>query len=158
MLSPIEENNEFGLDATAQAHLLETVRWTKFLAIVGFIFMGLFLLIIIVMIAAGPMISHYTENMGQPVNRNPFGALGMIGLGIIYLVILCIYFYPVYALMKFSSCIKKGIRNRDQHYLNIGFRYQKNMYLYIGILTILTLASYLIFFLLGGMAAIMAAR
>jgi hypothetical protein len=157
MLSPIDENNEFGLDATAQAHLLETVRWTKFLAIVGFIFMGLALLLVICMIAGAPMLSHYKASMGQPVGTNPFNTLGMIGVGIIYFIFVCLYFYPVYALLKFSSCIKKGIQDRDQHYLNMGFRYQKNLYIYIGVLTIISLIADLVLLLFFGIA-IMAGR
>ena len=35
------ENNHLEIDHVGRAYILETVRWTKFLAILGFIVMGL---------------------------------------------------------------------------------------------------------------------
>ena len=154
MLPPAEENNPLGLEEITQAYLLETTRWTKFLAIVGFIAIGVMLLIALSIIFVGPMMSSYKGPASG--SFNPFGTLGAVGLGIIYLAGICLYFYPVYALIKFSSCIKRGIKNQDQHSLKEGFRHQKNMYSYLGILTIITLVLYLILFLFGGLAAMMA--
>jgi hypothetical protein len=131
---------EHGLDETAKAHLLETTRWTKFLAIMGFIFIGLLIMIALAVMTMGSMFSSYPGmgNLGSG-----FGA----GLGFIYFIIAAIYLYPIYALFKFSSSMKRGINTGSQDLITDAFRHQKNMYRFIGILMIIVIAIYLLAFI-----------
>ena len=132
-----------GLDDTARYHLLETVRWTKFLAIIGFVITGLFLVAALFIVIIGKSILAMTTEY-------PGGLAA--GMGIIYIIAAGIYFYPVYALFKFSACMKKGILNDDRQLINDAFRYQKLMYKYMGILMIIVLGFYLLAFVAGALS------
>jgi hypothetical protein len=131
---------EHGLDETAKAHLLETTRWTKFLAIMGFIFTGFFIIAALAVMTMGSMFSS-VPGMGG------LGAGMGIGIGFVYLVVAVIYLYPVYALFKFSSSMKRGINTGSQDLITDAFRYQKNMYRFIGIMMIIGIAIYLLAFI-----------
>jgi len=135
-----------GLSELSKAYLLETVRWTRFLAIMGFIFLGLMLLAAVFFMVSGSLLAAYSTELA---------GLGTTGVGVLYLVAVLLYFYPIYALTKFSSCIKKGIRHENQELITEGFRYQKNMYKFIGILMIIVLVLYLLIIIFGGLAAVM---
>jgi hypothetical protein len=132
---------EHGLDETAKAHLLETTRWTKFLAIIGFIFTGLLIIGALAVMTMGSIFSSYSPGLGG------LGAGFGVGVGFIYLVLAAIYFYPIYALFKFSSCMKRGINTGSQDIITEAFRYQKNMYRFIGIMMIIVIAIYLLAFI-----------
>ena len=116
------ENNHLEIDHVGRAYILETVRWTKFLAILGFIFIGLMLLFgfFSILLAAGS------------------SGLSIIA-GVWILLLVAVYVYPVYALVKFSNNMKMAMTVSSQMHLNEGLRYQKSMYKYIGITTIITL-------------------
>lgn len=131
---------EHGLDETAKAHLLETTRWTKFLAIMGFIFTGLLIMVALAVMTMGSLFSSYPGMEG-------LGAGLGAGIGFIYLIIAVIYLYPAYALFKFSSCMKRGINTGSQDLITDAFRYQKNMYRFIGIMMIIVIAIYLLAFI-----------
>lgn len=116
----------FGIDETGSAYLSDTVRWTKFLAIMGFIFVG-----IMVLAAIGFSLS---VGIKAPV--------GMSVYIFIYAVLACVYVYPTIALYQFSVFVKKAIVGNDSSLLNTAFRHQRNLYRYVGILLILTLLIY----------------
>lgn len=137
---------ETKIDESAKAHLLETTRWTKFIAIMGFILIGLFLLLAITILASGPMMSSSPGALGADLNT---------GMGITYIAITFFYVYPIYALLKFSRSMKRGLNNGNQDLINEGFRYQKAMYRYIGILTIISLFLMLISVIMGGLGILM---
>lgn len=137
---PQDDNNHIQIDHVSRAYILETVRWTKFLAILGFIFLGLMLLFgfFTTIIAAGS------------------ASLGLL-TGSWILFIAAVYFYPIYALVKFSNNMKTAMNASSQLHFNEGLRYQKSMYKYIGIITIITLILYMLgilffIFVYGGFA------
>ncbi len=125
-----------GLDEQSKAYLLETTRWTKFLAIMGFIFIGLLIIVALAFLVAGSALSAYSSS--------GLALLGATGGSIFFLVIIALYVYPVYALWKFSTNMKSGINMANQEQIIEGFRYQKNMYRFMGILMIIVLAFYLL--------------
>lgn len=135
------------LDNIAKAHLLETVRWTKFLAILGFVGTAIMILGAIFIMSMGGMMSQAMGGM--------LGAMGSIGLGILYLVFAVIYIIPVISLYKFSTNMKNGINTNNQDLINEGFRHQKNMYRFFGIISIIFIVLYLLIFIFGGIGAMM---
>lgn len=135
--TPIFESN--GLDETAKAHLLETTRWTKFLAIMGFISSGLLVLAALAML----------------VTKSYLSGIG-IGMAFYYVILAGIYIYPVICLFRFSRLMKEGIHSQNQELITEGFRYQKNMYRFIGILMIIFLLLALLGVVFGGITAILA--
>lgn len=125
------------VDELAKAHMLETARWAKFLAIVFFILFGLVLVSMVAMIALVSNISNKYGASGADV-----AALNS-GVSIISIIVaLGLYFYPVYALYKFSSVLKTGINTANQEEFNRALGYQKSMFKYMGILTIIALVFY----------------
>ncbi len=139
---------EAGIDEITKAHLLETARWTKFLAIIGFITVGFMLIGSFVIMVSGALFS-------SALSTTPLAGLGAVGLGILYLVFAALYLYPIISLYKFTTSIKTGLQTNNQELINEGFRHQKNMYRFFGILTIIVLAFYLIIIIFGGLGAMM---
>lgn len=133
-----------GIDETARAHMLETVRWGKFLAILGFIFLGL---LIVFGLLSGFVLSAFDET-------NAFSAGMGIGMMFVYLLIAGIYFYPTWALYKFSVLSKQALATYNQHLFNDSLRYLKNVFKFFGIVTIVMLGLYgigIVFAVLGAL-------
>ena len=125
----------------ARANMLEIARWTKFISIVMFIGLGLGVLGAIAMMLG----SSAFDNLG-------YGALG-IGMGFFYLLMVALYFYPIYALYKFSELIKPAIRTANQQQFNDAFAYLKGHYKFFGILLIIVIALYGLVFIFAGIGA-----
>jgi len=134
------------LNGDARQYLLQTVGWTKFLSIVGFIFTGLALITIIGLMGSGSALSY---TMGYPMGGGVFA-----GMMIFYIVLILLYMYPIYCLYKFS--IKAGLQSNNSSLVAEGFKYQKTMYMILGILMIILLSIYLLVFLFGGIAMLAA--
>jgi hypothetical protein len=139
----MEQNNSaifenIGLDELSKAYLMETTRWTKFLAIMGFLTSALiFLFAILYLYANGNFKTSY--NMGFSIGSFSYFA-----------IIAGSYIYPAYCLYKFSSLIKRGILADDKNKVTDGLRYQKNLYRYLGILTIIAIVLIIILFIIAG--------
>ena len=133
--SDIFENG--GLDERAKAYLLETARWTKFLAIIGFISIGFLVLFAIASLSVGGM-----NTAAYPIVT----FLYCIVMGVVYI-------YPAVALVRFSRLVKTGVHNNNQEDLTEAFRYQKNLYKYMGILVIIGLVLILLGMIAGGFLA-----
>lgn len=121
--------NELVLELQAEVFLLEGRKWAKFLAIVGFIFIGLGALGSIGIFAASSMMSEFT-----PV---PMGSIA-----IFYLIIIGVYFFPIYYLLKFADKAKEALDSRNTQTLTESIQYLKSHYKFLGIFTIVMLSLY----------------
>ncbi len=140
------------LTQDVKSYLLETAKWSKLLSIVGFV------MIAFVVIAAvfaglfmGTMMSSMTEDLG-----GAGGALGGVGVTIMYLLIALLYYFPLMYLYKFSSKMKTAITDNNQEQLSESFKNLKSCYKFIGILTLITVILYgliFVFALIGGAGA-----
>lgn len=137
-----------GLDERSRAYLLETTRWTKFLSILGFIGIGMMILGLFAMMLMGSALTAFGGGMA---------AFGMIGFTIFFVIIIGLYCYPIYALWKFTTHMKTGLNTNNQEQITEGFRYQKNMYRYMGILAIIFMSFYLLGIIFGGLGSMMGA-
>ena len=121
-------------------HLNSTRKWTTFLAVLGFIFLGLLL---IAGLATSVFLTTFktTEaNMGIPESI-------MI---LLIIIVGFIYFFPVFFLLRFSRNIRDAIQNLDQKKLQRGFRSLRLYFTYIGILVIVVLTIYALGLLFAG--------
>jgi heme/copper-type cytochrome/quinol oxidase subunit 2 len=121
-------------------HLNSTRKWTTFLAVLGFIFLGL---ILIAGLATSIFLSTFktTEaNIGIPESL-------MI---LLFIIIGFIYFFPVFFLFRFSRNKRDAIKNLDQKKLQKGFRNLRLYFTYIGILVIVVLTIYVFGLLFAG--------
>jgi hypothetical protein len=125
---------EMNLDYDGGHTLLEAVRWSKFLAIVGIAGMGLLLLVVLI------STPYVMLGYGQ---LTPDSA-GIIGL---LLVALALYFGALVAaaivLLRFSRLMKRGIGHQDQVIFNRGLKSLKITFAILGILSCLSLSALL---------------
>jgi len=135
----------FELDEYGRSNLLEMTRWTKFLAIVGFILMGIML-----------MAAIFSSMALSSLSSNPlFAGLGGTALILFYVIILSLYFYPVYSLWKYSTLMKVALHTSDKKKFNDAIVYLKNMFKYFGIVTLVVLGLNGLGLILGIVAAML---
>ena len=134
----------FGLsvDQVAKTYLYETARWARFLAICGFIMVGLMVFFSVY------MLMNFSSMTSQMEDMPGAGAGLMSGMGtivfIFYIIIAIICFFPFLFLIRFANKMKAALLSSDQAELNESFRNLKVYYQYIGILTIIGLAFMLL--------------
>lgn len=137
--------NELGISSENQQILGTIAKWTKFLSVLGFIFLGLSVIFIL---SAGILISlsnNYMESTSVSYPYHP-GVFSWF-YAAIYLIIIAIYFIPVYFLYRFSVNTKNALKLNDAVTLTKAFNFLKKHYVFIGIMTIVVLAFYLAAFL-----------
>jgi len=123
---------QLSLDDEAVFQCKEISKWAKFLGIIGFVFLGLLLL---VSIATTFYLTH-TSGLGTLI-------------GSIYLAVVGIYIYPVLALFRFGKWMKTALTTADQVLFNKSLKSLKNCFLYIGIVTIILICIYGVLALVG---------
>jgi hypothetical protein len=133
--------NDTGLNITPRAafYLQETSKWTTFLSIMGFIMIGL---IVIVALFAGTFMSTMAPNQDLP---NGFGFL----ITLVYLLLGLLYFFPTLYLYKFTQKLKSALESRDSQDLILAFENQKSLYKFWGIFTIVIIGIYAVVFVVA---------
>jgi len=144
-LEPASQN--LNLDPGGISHLKETRAWTNFLSIVGFVFLGLMLLF---GIAGGSAMSR----MNPMASEMPTFSSGLLLFVIIIMIL--IYFFPIYFLFNFSRYSKVAITNNDPVAFSESMRYLKLHYRYMGIIAIVILSIYVLAFIIMLMAGSLA--
>ncbi|MBN2616641.1 MAG: hypothetical protein JXR71_13190 [Bacteroidales bacterium] len=133
-----KETSRIYLDQQALVHLNETRNWTLFLAIMGFIAIGLLIL-------AGIIVSLVFNTMKTPAMPGFFGVL----YPVLFIVLGVLYFFPAYFLMQFSKFSSMTLRERSTELFSKAMKYLKYYYRYTGILVIVVISFYLIFFVVA---------
>jgi hypothetical protein len=144
-----QESGLFGLtiDPIGRGHLTEAAKWARFLAIVGFVFITLFALFAIF---GGTYIA---TMFGRTSQYNELGSdftTGMtVGIIVYYLCVALLVFFAYLFLYRFAVNMKAALRENSQDLLNRSFQNLKVLYRYWGILTLIGLALFAIFFLVA---------
>ncbi|HVW14236.1 MAG TPA: DUF5362 family protein [Mucilaginibacter sp.] len=139
------------LDTEAQAYLRETGRWASFLAVMGFIFCGLILILAIFVGSVFTIMSRIS-----PVYQNMPQTAGT-AMSVFYILLDVLYFFFPFYLYRFSDRIKKGIVYTDANSVNSALSNLKSFFKLSGIVTIVVVSLYLLIFiivLLVGVAAV----
>lgn len=134
--SPFEQFEELRIDRISREFLTETAKWANFLSILGFIGLGLMVIVSLFMFVVG------ASNSFMPMGSGIF-------VGIFYILIAGFYFVPINYLYKFSSNMKDALRTNNQASLTSSFEYIKSHYKFIGILTIVIMGIYILMILWG---------
>jgi uncharacterized membrane protein len=133
------ENNSFeepkvvlnlSINDEIKLYLKETAKWAKFLAIIGYIGIGFLVLFSLFML------------FGMTALAGMFEALPLSLMGIIYLLMALLYYFPVNYLNKFANKAKRALADNDQDEINLAFKNLKSMFKFMGILTIVVLCLY----------------
>jgi len=139
METPSEEiKMEIGQEALK--NLNSTRKWTMFLSVIGFIFLGL---LIVVGVTTSTFLTAFKSkevNLGVPESL-------MI---ISFIIVAAIYFFPVYFLFRFSRSARDAVQNHDKLKLEKAIRSLRSYFTYIGILAIIVISIYVIALIASG--------
>jgi hypothetical protein len=139
---------ELKLDETGKAYLLETARWARFLAIIGFVGLAFY--------ALGGIGFAYAITSSPELGMLTKG-VGATGILLLYTLFGFVIIYPVVALYRYTVLLKRAIQSNNIVTLNDAFRFHRNYYRYNGIITIVIIGLYALVFVMmiaiGGMAA-----
>lgn len=144
-----EASNGLKLNELSVSSLHEIRKWAKFLAVLLFIGVGLMIIGGIAGLFAGSM----ADAASYPSSVLSATPLVMI----VFLVIAAIYFIPANYLLKFSNYMKAALLERDEVKLAIALKNLNGHYKFIGILSIILIAFYLImvlFMIIAGSASL----
>jgi hypothetical protein len=119
------------LNPSTEQHLDETIKWTKFLSIAGFVMLAI--------MVAFPFV-FMTLNL--PDDFDGFSGIHFLPM----LLLVLIYFFPIYYLFKFSAEARAALRLKDEAFLNNAMKFLKMHYRFMGILLIIVLAIYALVF------------
>ncbi len=119
----------FAVNNEIRSYLAETAKWGNILAIFGYIFMGLMILLALLMTFA---FSSFSEEANFP-----FWALGLL-----YLIIGALYWFPVTYLYRFSARMTLAVRKGESQLYTEGFANLKSLFKFFGIFTIVMLVMY----------------
>ncbi len=126
-----DKENALQINESAKQALLEASKWGKFLAILGFCFIGL---IVVAGVSMGSIMGKIGGQAAAPFASGAFA--------LIYLVIGVIYIFPVLYLYRFSANTKTALMDGNSEVLASGFENLKSLYKFMGIFSIITLALY----------------
>lgn len=129
-------NTDLSISTRSRDFLLETAKWANFLAIVGFVMLGLMVLGAIVMLVTG---ATYSSFIGGEA----------FGMGIAYLIAAVLYFFPTYYLFHFAKKMKNALMISSQDNLEVGFENLKSFFKFVGILMIVVLSLYILIILIA---------
>ncbi|MFH6995672.1 hypothetical protein [Flavobacterium sp. FlaQc-48] len=142
------EKFELQLDQTAKGFLKEIAKWAYFLSILGFVFIGL---MVVIAVFAGSIFSSMGAMAQMGALGGSFGAI----MSAFYIFIAALYFFPVYYLNKFATNAKRAFKDSDTEALTTSFGYLKSHYKFIGIMMLSVLVLYALIFVFGILGALL---
>src|ERR1035437_6219128 len=134
------ENRKLEIEQSTLKQLNTARKWAMFLAIIGFIFLGI---MIVVGLIAGTFLKTFSSG------ENNFGISDSL-MFIPILLIGLIYFFPVLFLFRFSKYISRAIQNLDNLQFHKAIKNLKLYFAYIGILIIIVLSIYIVILIVAG--------
>ncbi|GAA4454621.1 hypothetical protein [Rurimicrobium arvi] len=136
----------FGDKLTEQGkrYLQETARWTRFLAIIGFVAIGFMALAMLAFVLTGATKQLFSKDEALSVSL----LTGLIAL----VFMISVYWYPTLMLFRFSKYIKAGIADSNPGQLELAFRCQRNFFKFCGIIILIFLVLYALVFSIGAFA------
>jgi len=156
----------------AKKYLLEASKWANFIAIFGFIAIGL---LIIMSFSIGSIMANLPEGslgglspkffsffyliaaIGSIMANLPEGSLGGLSpkfFSFFYLIAAGIYFIPIFFLFQFGQKTKQALLEDDHNLLTFGLKKLRSHYKFIGVLIIVFIVFYLLLILFGAFGAL----
>jgi heme/copper-type cytochrome/quinol oxidase subunit 2 len=126
---------ELQLDQSSINYLNEASRWSRFLSILGFIYIGL-------LIIAGILFGSFGNSLMPGSDAEMPMRLSGVFISLIFILMALVLFIPVLYLFNFSSKMRKALRNNDQPVLTEALKNLKSFFKFYGILAIVGLSFY----------------
>ena len=139
---------ELTLSTQARGFLVEAAKWSRILAILGFVMVGI---LVLFALFAGTMFSSLSNIADSPMPAFP-GAM----ITLVYLAVAALYFFPILYLYRFAKGLREALKSENESSLEYAFQNLKSHYKFLGILAVITIGFYalaLIFGLIGGLIA-----
>jgi len=139
MEAPLE-SRKIEIEQETLKHLNTARKWAMFLAIIGFIFLGL---IIIIGLLAGTFLTAFSsgdKGLGIPESF----------MFIPILLIALVYFFPVLFLFRFSKHTSHAIQHLDKLELHKAIKNLKYFFAYLGVLIIIVFSIYIVVLIVAG--------
>jgi hypothetical protein len=135
------KNQKIELEGVTLLHMNEIRKWTQFMSILGFVVVGLLLLVgVIFLIASFTRPSMQIDEFG--ISLGPW-------MGICYLLLALVYSFPVFYMFRFSKFAKQSLlqissEQSSNELMANAINYLKKHFRYVGIFTIVLLVIYLL--------------
>lgn len=141
-------DDSFGgpLNDQMRGYIREIAQWSNFLAIIGFIFLGLMLL---GMFAIGAMFATMGDDLGMASSYGFSGGL----LILVYAIMIGLSFFPVWYLFRFATKAKLALHSGSDSGMTEAFMNLKSYFKFMGIFTIVTIGLYVLVLLFGGLGS-----
>ena len=124
-------------------HLNTLRKWTMFLAVSGFIFLGLVITLGLITSTFLTAFSNSDKMQGIP------DALVYAS----FITVTLIIFFPILFLFRFSKHVSKAVSNLDGKEMHIAIKYLKRYFIYTGVLLIVFISVYIASLALAGTSA-----
>jgi len=134
------ENRKIEIEQSTLKQLNTTRKWAMFLAIIGFIFLGI---MTVVGLIAGTFLKTFSSGDNSLGMSEPLIIISIILLALIY-------FFPILFLFRFSKYVSRAIRNLDKLQFHNAIKNLKLYFAYIGILIIIVLSIYIVILIVAG--------
>lgn len=123
-------NQELAFNESNKMYLKVAAKWAVFLAILAFVGIGFMFLAGMAFLTLGSVLSDFAdfENMNLSI------------LGVFYLLITVLYFFPAFYLFQFGNKIKDAVVSNNQLFLDEGLKNLKRLFKFIGILSVIALS------------------
>lgn len=148
MLSFMEDQSKLSLNDLAISALRESGKWCMFLSIVGFIFIGLMLLLGVYMTLITSAMP--SSEMGE-TNELGFAVSLLASIksyfGMLYLFMALLYFFPVYYLYNYAKGMKDALSSGNENILAKALVNLKSHHKFLGIMTIVMISLYVLIFI-----------
>ena len=142
------ENFENQLTSAAVGFLQESAKWSKFMAIIGFIGIGLMVLVSLFM-AIGFSVMKPSNIPELPFSMSVFS--------ILYVLFAAIYFFPVYYLYQYATKTSAALHSKNKQLLADGLENLKSHHKFLGIFTLIIVSLYILIFVFAILGSIFSA-
>ncbi|OLY91084.1 hypothetical protein SAMN05444008_11862 [Cnuella takakiae] len=144
-MEPLKPQQPIYLNDESRSYLLETARWGRFLAIVGFVMLGLGVLAaIIIGLVMATQLAPFT-------NATFTGSILPVVFPMVYALLAALYFFPCRNLYRFANKTKTALVVNDQETLTQAFANLKSLFKFVGVLTMVLLGFYALSFVFGAL-------
>ncbi|PSR54282.1 hypothetical protein AHMF7605_12500 [Adhaeribacter arboris] len=134
--------SELQVTAQMRNYLLLTAKWTRFLAIVGFVFIGL---MVIGAFTFGAIMRSMMANFPGAPTSIPGGSSVIMTIYLLFFAVL--YFFPTLYLYQFSTKTKAALLYGEEVNLAYAFSRLKSFFKFWGIFLLVILAIYALVFI-----------
>lgn len=139
-MEPDNDEKFFRIDSEILNNLNATRKWTTFISVLGFIFLGL---LIFIGAITGTFLTAFKSketNLGIPESI----------MLLIFAFTAVIYFFPVFFLFRFSRHTRNAVQKNDRDEFYKASKNLRAFFTYIGIMAIIVITVYVVALVVAG--------